>query len=238
LAENKDKKLFLYAGLVILGFFLIGYSFKVLVVPYSNTAKIINYDSNSKSNNNFLIYQNPNNGITIRYPSDWLKLQFNHEVIMDRNNGNNNYTFPLKVGFFPTEDNEDPPDIIVENVLIGAFNNIIKSSSYSSQNISGFDKFINSQILVYKKHLSNFHVVRALGNFMFPNNDGPAYEIEYTHKEGPALLHTMQFWILNGDDVYVLLYNSDPDDYSDYIPTIQKMINSFQISNDYIRPSF
>jgi hypothetical protein len=148
LVENNDKKLFLYAGLVILGFFLIGYLFKVLVVPYPNTAKIINYNSNSNSNN-FLVYQNPINGITIRYPSDWLKLQFNHGITMNRNNGNN-YTFPLKVGFFASDDNEDPPDIMVENLLIGAFNDIIMSSSYSSQSISGFNKFINSQISIYK----------------------------------------------------------------------------------------
>ena len=234
MAENKDKKLFLYAGLVILGFFLIGYSFKVLVVPYPNSAKIINYDINSNSNNNnFLIYQNPTNGITIRYPSDWLELQFNHGITMHRNNGNN-YPFPIKVGFFSSGDNENPPDAMAENFLIGAFNDIIRSTSYSPQNLSGFDKFINSQISSYKTHLPNFHIIRSVGNFMFPNNGGPAYEIEYTHKEGPSVLHTMQFWILNRDDVYVLMYNSDPDDYSDYIPTIQKMLNSFQISNDYV----
>jgi hypothetical protein len=37
-------------------------------------------------------------------------------------------------------------------------------------------------------------------------------------------------WTVKGSNVYTLLYNGDAAKYSVYLPTIQKMINSFEIT--------
>jgi serine/threonine-protein kinase len=44
-------------------------------------------------------------------------------------------------------------------------------------------------------------------------------------------LRTMEVWTINGDKAYMISYNADPSDFSNYLPTIQKMIDSFATTN-------
>ena len=39
----------------------------------------------------------------------------------------------------------------------------------------------------------------------------------------------MQVWTLKGDKAYLITYKAEPEKYSKYLPTIQKMIDSFEI---------
>ena len=39
----------------------------------------------------------------------------------------------------------------------------------------------------------------------------------------------MQIWTLKGNNAYLITYKAEPGKYSKYLPTVQKMIESFQI---------
>jgi hypothetical protein len=41
------------------------------------------------------------------------------------------------------------------------------------------------------------------------------------------MLKTMEVWTINGDIAYMISYNADSTDFSNYLPVIQKMIDSF-----------
>ena len=41
------------------------------------------------------------------------------------------------------------------------------------------------------------------------------------------MLKTMEVWTINGNTAYMISYNADSSDFSNYLPIIQKMIDSF-----------
>ena len=40
----------------------------------------------------------------------------------------------------------------------------------------------------------------------------------------------MQIWTVKGDNAYLITYKAEPGQYSKYLPTIQKMVDSFQFT--------
>jgi TIR domain/PsbP len=55
-----------------------------------------------------------------------------------------------------------------------------------------------------------------------------AYKIVYNNNA--AGLRSMQIWTVKNDTVYQFTYNAQPQHYNDYIATVQKMVDSFQIT--------
>jgi hypothetical protein len=61
----------------------------------------------------------------------------------------------------------------------------------------------------------------------------PAYKIIYTFSNPIAgITKVMDILTIKGDKLYFLSYNGDVAKYSLYLPTIEKMINSFLIINN------
>jgi hypothetical protein len=54
-----------------------------------------------------------------------------------------------------------------------------------------------------------------------------AYKLEYIYSTDMLMLKTMEVWTIDGDIAYMILYNADSTDFSNYLPVIQKMIDSF-----------
>jgi hypothetical protein len=47
-----------------------------------------------------------------------------------------------------------------------------------------------------------------------------AYKLEYTHSTDMLMLKTMEVWTISGDTVYMISYNADSSDFSNYLPII------------------
>jgi hypothetical protein len=171
---------------------------------------------------NFSIYRNLLYGIEIKYPAGWDKLEF----------GQSN-TDGLIVGFaIPREGKPlseiNVSDFILENIMIGVTRIISAPSSFSKNTI--LNDFVNDQISSYKRELADYQIIKSNTTRSIDNN--PAYQIQYTHKNGRITFDTLQIWTISGNKIYTILFNADPVDYPTYLPIIQKMTDSFVIFNN------
>ena len=172
-------------------------------VPYLD---IISNNNNSVTINPiFSTYENLVYGIKIQYPSNWQKMEF------DRHYGNN--SLPI-AGFSPPSENDSG---LLENLVI-----VVKK--LHSQNTS-LKQFVDSLVSSYKSSFHNFQLV-GLNPLTTPALNS-AYKLEYTHSTDMLMLKTMEVWTINGDIAYMISYNADSTDFSNYLPVIQKMIDSF-----------
>ncbi len=60
-------------------------------------------------------------------------------------------------------------------------------------------------------------------------NGNEAYKIVYSGKMGSIYLKWMQVWTIKNNKAYILSYTAEIDKYSEYLDTIQTIINSFEI---------
>jgi len=106
---------------------------------------------------------------------------------------------------------------LLENLMV-----VVKK--LHSQNTS-LKQFVDSLIPSYKSKLHNFQLIEL--NPLTTPALNPAYKIEYTHSSDMLMLKTMEVWTINGGIAYMISYNADSSDFSNYLPIIQKMIDSF-----------
>jgi hypothetical protein len=178
----------------------------ILTIPSSYINILSNNNSNLATiNPTFSTYENPTYGVKIQYPSNWQKMDF------DRHNSNN--SLPI-AGFIPPSENDSG---LLENLMV-----VVKK--LHSQNTS-LKQFVDSLIPSYKSKLHNFQLIEL--NPLTTPALNSAYKIEYTHSSDMLMLKTMEVWTINGGIAYMISYNADSSDFSSYLPTIQKMIDSF-----------
>ena len=152
----------------------------------------------------FLTYQNPTYGIKIQYPSDWTMSQ----------TGLRDYT--NIVAFYSPLQN-----------LTAVPNQFLLSRTHYSQNITlnDYGKLVSATL--------KQPGVQIVESKPFTLQDGtPAHSIVFIPPSGnvPFKPEIMLVWTVKGSNVYTLLYSGDAAKYSFYLPTIQKMINSFEIT--------
>jgi hypothetical protein len=153
---------------------------------------------------NFLTYQNPTYGIKIQYPSDWTMSQ----------TGLRDYT--NIVAFYSPLQN-----------LTAVPSQFLLSRTHYSQNITlnDYGKLVNATL--------QQPGVQIVESKPFTLGDGtPAHSVVFIPPSGnvPFKPEIMLVWTVKGSNVYTLLYNGEAAKYSFYLPTIQKMINSFEIT--------
>jgi len=178
-----------------------------LTIPLSYMNILSNNSNNSTTtiNPTFSTYENPVYGVKIQYPSNWQKMDF------DRHYSNN--SLPI-AGFIPPSENDSG---LLENLVI-----VVKK--LHSQN-TPLKQFVDSLIPSYKSKLYNFQLIEL--NPLTTPALNSAYKIEYTHSSDMLMLKTMEVWTINGGIAYMISYNADTSDFSNYLPIIQKMIDSF-----------
>jgi hypothetical protein len=151
----------------------------------------------------FLTYENPTYRIRIQYPSDWEKLEFSERNI-------------VVIFRSPPENSSDTK---LENLLIQVGN-------LPFENIP-LDEVVNANINNLKQSLIDFELIEINATTLSGNN--PAYKVVYTNSEGEDKHKTMQILSIKEDKAYLLTYSAEKRKYSDYLPTIEKMIDSFEI---------
>ena len=159
----------------------------------------------SKNSSNFLTYENHSFGIKILYPANWNKQE-------NTSSSSNNSTLYDIVTFSPPLKNSS---------------NIIGKLAVKVDNISDIKPttLANYTDAIISDLKQDFRVTES--NTTLAGN--PAYKILYTGLEESVDLQAMLVMAIKGDRAYIISYTAEPEKYSYYLPTVQKITDSFEI---------
>jgi hypothetical protein len=161
----------------------------------------------------FYVYENPKFGIKLEYPSYW--------DVYENQTGQGIGTTATNVVTFlsPLESNSDR---FQENLDI----QINDLSNEKGLNIS---KYVNNRINDLKQSYEGFKIIE-LNTRNLTLGGSTAYEILYTSVEDNTRYTSAEVGTLKGDKAYVLTYDAEAASYTNYLPIIKKMVDSFQTS--------
>ena len=150
-------------------------------------------------NETWLIYQNSTLGIKIQYPSNWIKVE-------GRNNNN-------LVKFFPPE---------VKSGSIHAFIQVrVVNIPTPMQNKISLEQYTQKELNQLRK---SFTITDSHASTIAANHN-PAHTILY----GAEDFKGMKIWTIKDSSIYLITYAAKTEKYPIYLPTIQKMVSSFNI---------
>jgi len=204
-------RLFNFTKYFALTFFIAYATLSIIIMPHTAqqamgqtmTTTSMAYDftnKNSTTSKSFLTYQNNSTlGIKMQYPSNWKNQQVDGVGV---------------IFISPPEANLDR---FLEKLTIAFF--------HSNTNTS-INELANRAINNYKEHYAGFQLIESKA-ISFEHN--PAYTIVYSYTdEESRMVMAMDVGTAKDNRVYVFSYSADPTEYSSYMPTIHKMINSFE----------
>ena len=151
-----------------------------------------------------LIFESPVYGIRTQYPDGW-------EIIIQNTS---NSLLSLRFNSPP----ENDTDTYRENVrfVIDTISNNTALSNFTSATLTSYLELYPDLELI------------ELSSTNLANNTIPAYKLVGSRtQEG---LDFMQIVAMKDDKVYTILYSSEKTRYSTYLPIIEKMIDSFEVT--------
>lgn len=148
------------------------------------------------------LYENDNLGFRVDYPQSWSKQ--NRDDFLARG----------AVFFSPLENDADQFKEQV-SVLVDDLPRDLSLSEYTKQS------------LVEIKQLSDPNIGAAQVVAMGANE---GRQIIYQGEENGNRVQRMQTWLVNGNRAYVITYTALPESFNDYLPTVEKIIESFEIT--------
>jgi eukaryotic-like serine/threonine-protein kinase len=167
-------------------------------------------DNNNKNNNSFRIYENPAYGIQIQYPSTWII------YAGDMFSGDDAIDIVSFLGPVKSDTKAHAPSLYIS----------IISPPSPDLNLN-LNEYLTRITNDYKAKLKEFKVIESNTNSILAGK--PAYKLVFTDEEDEIYYNTMDIGTIIGDKVYSLSYVAQREQYSDYLPTVQKMINSLKI---------
>jgi len=153
----------------------------------------------SKTEVKFLPYENPTYGIKIQYPSNWIKEE-------SQNQGSNDIVkFSSPAGTAPASLN-----------IIGG--------RQMSQNIS-LEQYSSASINALRQSFPGFNLIESNSTTL---GGLPAHKIVFKSlTPSGGELELMQVWTIKNAKDFIITYGALSKDFSNYIPTIQRMIDSY-----------
>ncbi len=147
-------------------------------------------------------YKNEQYQFEIKYLSDWTK----QEQVMGS-----------IVAFSSPQ--ESASDIFLENLNV-----IVQDLSTQPMTLSDYTDLSVDQIsrLITDSNIIDSSATTLAGN--------PAHKLVYTGKHEQHNLKWMQVWTIKNNKVYLISCTAEVDKYSDFLRTIQQMINSFKLT--------
>ncbi len=155
-------------------------------------------------------YENFTYGIRMQYPSNWHK-----EENVSSASDNNSMLVDVVKFISPTKNASDTFSESLD----------LKIDNISDIQPITLAKYANNSIEDLRK---DFDIIKLDRNASLSHN--PAYKLVYTGVEEGVNLQAMLILTIKGDKAYIISYNAEPTKFSYYLPTLQKMINSFQIT--------
>jgi hypothetical protein len=177
-------------------------------ITAKDSTKMISSQTNATSN--FLLYRNPTYGITMQYPSNW-------RVQSGQNSANNTI---IDIAYITPPVANDPRG--TTNLQIG-IDNSVPASIASKQ-------YLHNLIDNSRNSLTGFRVLAATNN---TNLSGlPASSLLSIYKDANSgfIFETMEINAISSNHVYYIHFVTEPSMYSAFLPTLQKMINSFKVN--------
>jgi hypothetical protein len=154
---------------------------------------------------NFLPYANSTYGIKLQYPSSWDKEE----------NGTRQGTETDVVTFSPSAINSNASlDMTIDDI---SDEKGIALAQYASGSISDL-----------KQSVKNFKLVGLNTNSVLAGL--PAYKSIYTYVGENTIFKDLEIGAIKGDKAYILTYEAGMNEYDKYLPIIQELINSFQLT--------
>ena len=174
----------------------------------SKDSKIIS--SHTNATNNFLSYRNPTYGITMQYPSNW-------RVQSGQNSANNTI---IDIAYITPPVANDPRG--TTNLQIGIDNSVL--SNITSK------QYLRNLIDNSRNSLTDFRVLAATNNTILSGLPASSLLSIYKDPNSGSSFETMEINAISNNHVYYIHFITEPSMYSTFLPTLQKMINTFKIN--------
>jgi hypothetical protein len=181
------------------------------MVPSSAQAPAQKATTNGTEGGSMSVYQNTTYGVKMQYPTGWKVAQFNNSAANPTK---------LVVGFLSPIGVQRVTDRIPENILVAVDN-------LSSRDI-GLAPYTTLQLSLLSEGTQGFNLVESLPTTIANN---PGHQIVYTEPLEQLKLKKMQVWTVKDGMAYLIIYAADEADYSSQLPTVKKMLDSFEIIN-------
>jgi len=154
---------------------------------------------------NLLTYENSSYGIKIQYPSTWEKQE----------NGTKQGSVIDAVTFLPPTTNSNASlDVSIDDI--------------SDEKGITLSQYANNGIGDLKQSLKDFKLISSNTNSVLAGLS--TYKLIYTHTDENTTFKDLEVGVMKGAKVYVLVYEAGLNEYDKYLPTIQQLINTFQIT--------
>jgi hypothetical protein len=171
---------------------------------HDNDATTTERSVQSLSNGSILVYESPVYGIRTQYPDGW-------EILIQ---SISNSSFTLRFNSPP----ENDTDIFRENVLFEII---------SVPNNTALSNFTSAALASYLESFPDFELIE-LSSTNLTNNAIPAYKLVGSRTQDG--LYFMQILAIKEDKAYAISYSSEMTRYSTYLPIIEEIINSFEVT--------
>jgi hypothetical protein len=219
------------------------------------TQKIIAVGATTEGND-FSIYTNPTYDVTMMYPSQWieeiiadagkeqvsssttdsslsslLQIPNNNSATSkpEPQNLNNNYNGNLSflISFHPPR--REYGDIVsVDLVIKNLTAKNMSLNEYAHREIKFLEEA--NTAAATPTGSSSIRTILETKPIFIAEGNIPAYKVVYIEKIYGIQLKTMEVWTIKGDKAYHLAYTTDEFAYDSYLPTAQKMIDSFRVT--------
>ena len=169
---------------------------------HANYALLSSYNQ-AFAQEQFLTYEDITTGISIQFPSDWEK--------------------SVNLNDFVTFRAQPETDTRVYPAALG-----LKIQDLASQNVS-LQEVTKVQISELKATNPNLKLLESTSTTLAGK---PAHKVVFSATDNNQVERkAMQLWTVIDDKAILITYKAQPDKYSSYLPTIEKMINSLQVKS-------
>jgi hypothetical protein len=187
-----------------------------------------------------LVYENPELGFKIDYPSNWTKA------------GNDKGSIPVMFSLtesedgittspqpVPTTDKKIKANILVNVQPAGPLSLQQTGNGETQQMKASLEKFSLKKIneLINSRN-TKFNILENNPAATIGVKNVPAYQLVYngTKITDNSKVKGFDIFTIQGDKVYNILYLAEEKDYDKLLPTIQMMTNSFELLDSNISP--
>jgi PsbP-like protein len=171
-------------------------------------------NTNTIASKNYLLYENPTVGIKMKYPDNWSLRTYSYNPALNN----------TVAGFYsPSKTASEIGNI---SGVTGLFVPYVDIFVFPSKNMS-LDNIIDSRIDRIQN--STYSLIDESEPFTLKGNQ-PAYTLIYSINSGKdELFKKMQVYTIYNNKVYLITFTSQEALFAEYRPTIQEMVNSFEL---------
>jgi hypothetical protein len=169
----------------------------------------------STTSKNMQTYQNSTYGVKIQYPSNW-----GVQIGVNTLDENGNLVQPIDIADIAPPIESDPNAVAYFQVGV--------EQQLTPVDTNNIDLYLRNIINAYRSNSTDFRLTSATTHATLAGRQ--AYSLVFTGVYQGFPTKTMIRGIVNGDKDYYLLFTAEAAKFDSFLQTVQKMINSFELS--------